>query len=298
MNPHTLMQSYCAKWLGCPADLLNQPGMFLIPSRQRNRKQRGFSSRYDLYILSLPGKLYVSFGNRAVSAIRRIFPSVSVSPGSSKVIPIPWKIASSFLMMKPEELSQYLHKEKIGLLECHDRFIYKTAGQDTSSVGEQVSFTQNPLKSSLTWKRENKRIQIRQLFSNDWPLFFRFVRQVNGLSLQEAQLWHTLWLWSYFRRNAAHGYSWGVFENEKLVSATDAPDMPYFSRQIQEVGINTLERHRQMGYARLAVNSCVNAMLQQNVCPIWTAEHANTASRKLAQSAGFQLYGTIITISI
>ena len=37
---------------------------------------------------------------------------------------------------------------------------------------------------------------------------------------------------------------WGLFVEDRLVSCTDAPGMPYMQEDVQEIGVNTLGPYR------------------------------------------------------
>jgi predicted GNAT family acetyltransferase len=106
------------------------------------------------------------------------------------------------------------------------------------------------------------------------------------------------WVKEYFLKLVSNNYSHGIIVDEKLVSVTDAPDMPYMKEYVQEIGINTLKEYRGKGYARAVCLSCIKELLSRNICPIWSTGIDNIASDKLARSVGFERLADILTISL
>jgi hypothetical protein len=96
------------------------------------------------------------------------------------------------------------------------------------------------------------------------------------------------WVKEYFLGIASKNYCHGIMVDGKLVSATDAPDMPYMRGRVQEIGINTLKEYRGRGYARGVCVSLIHELLSKNICPLWSTDENNTASDRLAKSIGFR----------
>ncbi|MDR0719175.1 MAG: GNAT family N-acetyltransferase, partial [Treponema sp.] len=90
-----------------------------------------------------------------------------------------------------------------------------------------------------------------------YDLFFEFFKE-NNLDVKDYS-----WLKEYFLGMAAKRYCHGIIIGNKLVSATDAPDMPYMQDLVQEIGINTLKEYRGKGYARAACVSLINDLLSR-----------------------------------
>ncbi|MDR0403307.1 MAG: GNAT family N-acetyltransferase, partial [Treponema sp.] len=105
------------------------------------------------------------------------------------------------------------------------------------------------------------------------------------------------WVGEYFFELAKKKYCHGVIIDDMLVSATDAPDMPFMSGRVQEIGINTLEEYRRKGYAKTACVSVIKELLSKNICPLWSAGTGNIASDRLAYSIGFGKYADALAIS-
>jgi predicted GNAT family acetyltransferase len=97
---------------------------------------------------------------------------------------------------------------------------------------------------------------------------------------------------------ASKNYCHGIIPDNRLVSATDAPDMPYMRESVQEIGITTLKEYRGKGYARAACISLINELLPRNICPLWSTGENNTASDALAKSIGFEKLADVLTINI
>ena len=105
-------------------------------------------------------------------------------------------------------------------------------------------------------------------------------------------------LQEYFSSVVDRHYSYGVFQDNKLVSATDAPDIPYMSDLIVEPGINTLQEYRRRGYGRIAAGAMVDYVLKSGKVPIWSCAVGNQASVGLAQSLGYVRFADVLTSTI
>jgi RimJ/RimL family protein N-acetyltransferase len=106
------------------------------------------------------------------------------------------------------------------------------------------------------------------------------------------------WVKDYFLEIASKNYCHGIIVDNKLVSVTDAPDMPYMPDLVQEIGINTLKEYRGRGYARAACVSLTKELLSRNICPVWSTGEKNTASDRLARSVGFEKFADVLTVNI
>ena len=104
------------------------------------------------------------------------------------------------------------------------------------------------------------------------------------------------WVGDYFLELVKKKYCHGIIVDGILASATDAPDMPYMSDCVQEIGINTLAEYRGKGYAQMTCISMINELVSSNICPIWSANIENNGSNKLAQKIGFVKYCDVLTI--
>ncbi len=105
------------------------------------------------------------------------------------------------------------------------------------------------------------------------------------------------WLREYFVSLTERGYSFGVFVDERIVCATDAPDIPYMSDLIVEPGINTLVDFRRRGFAKSSVGAMIEFLLSRGKVPVWSCGSRNVASARLAVSLGFQQLGTVISLT-
>lgn len=102
----------------------------------------------------------------------------------------------------------------------------------------------------------------------------------------------------YFESLSDRHYSYGVFDDGHLVSATDAPAVPYMSDVIVEIGANTLQPYRGRGYAKICVGAMLRYLVQQGRVPIWSTGEANKASIHLAQTVGFSPFADVFMISL
>lgn len=131
-----------------------------------------------------------------------------------------------------------------------------------------------------------------QLKEDDYDKFLEFYKSKDEKVNTDG------WLHKYFNNICRKGYAFGIFDNEKFVSVTDAPDMPYMQDKVQEIGIETLTEYRHKGYAASAVLSCIKYMIKKGICPEWSCSANNSASSGLALKSGFKKLADIITISI
>ena len=105
------------------------------------------------------------------------------------------------------------------------------------------------------------------------------------------------WLQDYYENRLAKlGLAWGVFEDDIMVSATDAGSIPYLSDVIVEPGIMTHPEYRKRGYARLVCSSVLRHILDLGLTPVWSCGMDNTASARLAKCLGFAEFGRTIVL--
>jgi len=131
----------------------------------------------------------------------------------------------------------------------------------------------------------------RQLSRDDYADFLAFHTAQYPNAHQES------WLQAYFKKIADKGYVYGIYVDGRLVSATDAPDVPYMADVVVEPGINTLPDYRRRGYARTVVGALVKRWLKEGKVPLWSCNFANTGSQRLAEGLGYAKLADVITIS-
>ncbi|MDR3167990.1 MAG: GNAT family N-acetyltransferase [Treponema sp.] len=140
--------------------------------------------------------------------------------------------------------------------------------------------------------KKESQIEAEILKANHIELFLDFFKS-NNQNLKDY-----LWVKEYYLDMVSKHYCHGIILDEKLVSATDAPDMPYMQELVQEMGINTLAEHRGKGFARAVCISFINELLSKGVCPLWSTGNNNVASDRLAYSIGFEKLADILTLTI
>ena len=134
--------------------------------------------------------------------------------------------------------------------------------------------------------------QARRLTAADYPAYHDFFCACHPGCADVG------WLRDYFDAIVADDLCFGVFQDGRLLSATDAPPVPFLSDQVREIGINTRPDARQKGYARAVCSACMQSMLSRGVCPLWSTTRDNIASVRLAQSLGFGPYAALFSMTL
>ena len=132
----------------------------------------------------------------------------------------------------------------------------------------------------------------RLLEPSDYPAFEAFFKSNNPDAKDIS------WLHDYFDGMVSEKMCGGVFADGRLVSCTDSPTVPFMSGIIKEIGVNTLDGHRDRGFARDACSCVIREILKQGKTPIWSADAQNVPSQKLAESLGFVLWGESFFMSL
>lgn len=141
------------------------------------------------------------------------------------------------------------------------------------------------------WNGEDKsQDKARALDKNDYGPYLSFFKKMN------PSCGDTGWVREYFEEMAAIGTCCGVFENDMLVSCTDAPLMPYMPERVQEIGLNTLPDYRGRGYAALAGRLCASNIAESGRCPLYSCSAGNAASISTAGKIGFTKFADVYTI--
>jgi hypothetical protein len=147
------------------------------------------------------------------------------------------------------------------------------------------------IKYILKNKKENIRKSII-LNSDHWELYIEFYKENHPNNKDYS------WVKEYFLEMVSKKYCHGIILDNKLICATDTPDMPYMCGSVQEIGINTLKEYRGKGYAREACISLIHELLSRNICPLWSTTKDNAASDRLAKSIGFEKLADVLSVSI
>jgi len=106
------------------------------------------------------------------------------------------------------------------------------------------------------------------------------------------------WLQEYFEDMVKYEFCVGVYADGVLASCTDAATMPYMVDQLQEIGINTLEKYRGKGYAAIACHGAAVNILRGGRYPIWSHSYTNVASQHIAQKLGFVKLADVLTLTV
>ncbi len=152
------------------------------------------------------------------------------------------------------------------------------------SPSHNIKFVYN----GMTMKNE----MARSLVKDDYDKYLAFFKKSN------PNCFNTEWVKEYFEEMTDSHICCGVFIDDKLVSCTDAPLMPYMENEVQEIGINTLWDFRGKGYAIHSSGLCAENIIKSGKCPQWSCSADNTASFRLAEKIGFTKLSDVLTLTI
>jgi GNAT acetyltransferase len=82
-----------------------------------------------------------------------------------------------------------------------------------------------------------------------------------------------------------NGIGFSLYSENQLVSTTYSS---YIHDQMLEIGIETVEKFRGKGFAKIICSRLIDYCLENNYEPIWSCSLENTGSYKLALSLGFE----------
>ena len=133
----------------------------------------------------------------------------------------------------------------------------------------------------------NGAVQLTDENYSDYECFFRSMNP--GLTTEG-------WLKDYYNHLCSSGQCFGFYADGILVSATDAPFIPYMPQCIAEPGINTLPKFRRKGYAKIVCEAFIRHQISLEKTVIWTCRQSNAASFGLACSLGFQKFADLYTL--
>jgi len=169
-----------------------------------------------------------------------------------------------------------------------------------SGVDEVASFLESAfpgrLRHSLKYRFEgmNPAIDTSRAVSltrDYFRLFSEFFSVTNGCP-------EPAWLAGYFDSLVSRRCCWGIVDDNRLVSVTDYPDIPWMKDEIVDVGIATRHEFRNRGFAKAACSSFVKYITDSGKTPIWSCHRTNEASRRLAEAIGFRYLADVLTVSI
>lgn len=196
----------------------------------------------------------------------------------------PHQIILSYSTEVSDRINKMKNKIKLGMTVDEVAAIFKNSVN--ISVDYSVKFCFNEVPSDIDTSN------VIQLNSGHYGQYLEFFKTQNKNTKTEG------WLKEYFDDICRNGYAFGYVKNGKLVSASDAPYMPYLQDKVQEIGINTLAEYRQKGYAKSVALSCIKAILDKGKCPQWSCAAENTSSGILASRVGFRKLADVLTISV
>lgn len=203
-----------------------------------------------------------------------------------------------------QPFSVYLFKTNRGIILSYSRQVQKQATDFLNQLNLEMSFTDVKICmdgcfngqvsenikfvfDELSTTNDNKS---KELTISDYQIYHDFFMKQNPNSKTDG------WLQDYFDEMCSRNLCFGVIVNGELVCATDAPNMPYMTDKVQEIGINTLTEYHGKGYATMSAIACAKSLVSENICPLWSCAANNKASEKLAYNVGFTKLGDVLTI--
>jgi RimJ/RimL family protein N-acetyltransferase len=180
--------------------------------------------------------------------------------------------------------------EKVNLRNCFDDIVDKNIAIDklTALFGEQLKHRKAHYFTSLPENIDFSKVVVMK--KENYEDYLQFFLKQNPKASPEG------WLYEYFIKIVENKRCFGVYEEDILVCATGAPDIPFLEGIITEPGIDTLKDYRNKGYALAACAKYIEVALNKNETPIWTCWHSNIASIKLAEKLGYKWFCDLFTV--
>ena len=91
--------------------------------------------------------------------------------------------------------------------------------------------------------------------------------------------------WDSARDFAEYGKGFTLLHNGEIAATAYSA---YVHEDKLEIGIETIEKFRGLGYAELTCSRLIDYCLANNLIPVWSCRYENTASYRLAQKLGFE----------
>lgn len=96
------------------------------------------------------------------------------------------------------------------------------------------------------------------------------------------------------QRNIKDGITFGVFQEGKLVSVSEASAIGHMQDLIEEVGVETLPEYQGRGYGKTVISAMTKAILDIGRIPIYRCSSKNEGSIRLAKAIKYEKYADII----
>lgn len=264
MDFYKITTEYYSHWVG--ADLNDQTqGVHMFYNQDRNKALYGYDSLFDLWILKIENRIFISYGDRADRKIMELQQTLKEN-------------------MDVKQIAEAVHTVYQGRITTGIKYVF-TGNHEKDERGVSEGIKPNIGKGS-----RNSGTALRPLTKEDYPTYLAFHKAVNPGDFDRS------WVREYFEEMLEIGGFCGKVADGKLVSCTDLPGMPYMQSRVSEIGINTLKEYRQLGYAKEVCRAAIRELVGRERCPVWSAASDNTASQKLAESIGFVPFGEYVTI--
>lgn len=161
------------------------------------------------------------------------------------------------------ELSDKLIPAEIGLIQNYEDYI---------EVNTRVNFVFN----KEMYHASNLKNSIGEV--TILPLTYK-----TALSMQGSVV--PLAFWNNIDDFMKSGIGYSVFVNNEQASTAYSA---FVHKPSLEIGIETIEKYRGFGYAKLACGALINYCIENQFTPIWSCRLENRGSYNLAKSLGFK----------
>ena len=217
MDFYKITTEYYSHWVGSNLNDQTQ-GVHMIYNQERNKVLYGYDSPFDLWILKIEKRIFISYGDRADRKIMELQQTLKEN-------------------MDVKQIAEAVHTVYQGRITTGIKYVFAGNHEKDErgvSVGTKPDIGKGTGEANLP----------RPLTKKDYPDYLAFHTAVNPGDFDRS------WVRDYFEEMLEIGGFCGKFADGKLVSCTDLPGMPYMQSRVSEIGINTLKEYRHLGYAK------------------------------------------------
>lgn len=128
--------------------------------------------------------------------------------------------------------------------------------------------------------------KILRLENKDKDDFVKYFAAVHNLDIAP-------WIGEYFASIVKSPGIYGIWQDGKIVSSSDSPDIPYLPEIFVEVGVSTLKEYRKKGYGKAIMHKLCKSIVKENKIPVIIIAKDNKASLSMVNSLGYKKLGIL-----